>query len=582
MQKSAFTKLKTPFNVGEKPLQEYPRPQFERESYFNLNGLWDYAITQSEDSPESYDGKILVPFSPETTLSGVERTVQPHEFLHYRVEFSLPDGFEKDVTLLHFGAVDTIAKVYFNGQFVATHVGGYNSFFVDVSTLVQSVNELRVVVQDFSNTKYHTNGKQSLSRGGMWYSPQSGIWQTVWVESLNYSHLKKVKITPLFDEKKIMFELSKSKNGDVFCDVFFKGEKIATEHTEKDVLLVDLSSSFFEWTPDIPNLYDVVFRFENDVVKSYFAMRKHSVGSVDGKKRLLLNNKPIFHNGVLDQGYWPDSLYTAPSDEALIFDIQTMKDMGFNMLRKHVKVEPLRWYYHCDKLGMLVWQDMPSGGTKQNLWFTLRLPFLFKWHNASDKNYKRFSREEKISRDTFETELYEMIDQLYNSPCVACWVLFNEGWGQFDSVEICKKVKQKDSTRIIDHASGWHDQGVGDVLSLHVYFRKLYLPKADKHNRAMTISEFGGYTFSKQGHLFNTKRRYGYGKTSKDESALTKKTCKLFQEQLVPLIQKGLCASVYTQLSDVEDEVNGLVTYDRKCVKVNVEELKRTNFKVKL
>lgn len=579
-----YKKLPSKFavDVTDKPLQEYPRPQFARERYINLNGLWQYAVTKTEETPQIYDGEILVPFSPESILSRVERQLAPSEYLHYKTEFTLPDNFNKGRVLLNFGAVDSIARIYLNGMFLAEHVGGYNAFCVDVTpSLKDKENTLCVCVRDLSNSSYYTAGKQSLTRGGMWYSVQSGIWQTVWLESVPTDYLKSVKMTPCFDDNAIKIGFDKVGIIDnVSVAVSIKGKEIARVQTSESEIYIPLGQ-IYPWTPEAPDLYDVVFSYNGDEIKSYFAMRKHSVEIVDGVPRIMLNNKPYFHNGVLDQGYWSDGLYTAPSDEALVYDIQTMKDMGFNMLRKHIKVEPMRWYYHCDRLGMLVWQDMPSGGTKQNIWLTLRLPFLLKWQNMSDRNFKRFSRAKEESRRLFENELREMVEQLYNSPCVACWVVFNEGWGQFDSARISKEVKQWDGTRLVDHASGWHDQKAGDLLSLHIYFRKLYAPKKDKLNRAYVLSEFGGKTLGIAEHSFNQSAVYGYGQC-KNKTELTESICMLYENELLPLLPKGLCAAVYTQVSDVEDEVNGLLTYDREIVKVTGEKLKKTNGRIKL
>ena len=312
-------------------------------------------------------------------------------------------------------------------------------------------------------------------------------------------------------------------------------------------------------------------------------MRTFDVQTVDGKRRIMLNNKPYFHNGLLDQGYWSDGLYTAPSDKALEYDVFLAKELGFNMLRKHIKVEPMRWYWHCDRLGMIVWQDMPSGGTYQNLWITLWLPFAIKLQKLSDKNPARFSRKDKRAQELFKEELKEMMDQLYNCPCIAVWVPFNEGWGQFDSANVAKWMKQYDKTRLVDHASGWHDQKAGDFLSLHIYYRKVKIPKKDKKGRAIVLSEFGGYSYKDMEHSFNLDEIYGYGgKEIVNAKILTDALEKLYLEQVLPCIEKGLCATVYTQLSDVEDETNGIVTYDRKVVKVEKERMQEINKRMKI
>lgn len=577
-----FCNLTTPWNnsVGDKPLQEYPRPQFRRKSYLNLNGWWNYAITKNSKKPNSFDGKILVPFSPESALSGVGKQLKPNEYLWYFKDFSLPNGFNKGVVLLHFGAVDSICDVYVNGKHVCSHQGGYNAFTADISDalLPNGENKLMLRVQDFTDTKYFTNGKQSTHRKGMWYTPQSGIWQTVWLESVCKQYVKGLKITPDFDNAKVVVDVDCNFDEPVTVIVTDGDKEICKADGKKTFTLAFPDGIFNQWTPETPFLYGLKVVSRRDFVESYFAMRKFSCENVDGVWRLMLNNKPYFHNGLLDQGYWPDGLYTAPSDEAMIFDIQTMKDLGFNMLRKHIKVEPMRWYYHCDRLGMLVWQDMPSGGTRQRKWVTLALPFLGKT-NVKDSNYKLFSRKSKQSRDVFEKEYREMIAQLYNCPCISTWVPFNEGWGQFDANDVAQLTKALDPTRLVDHASGWHDQGGGDFQSLHVYFKKVKF--ANDGKRATVLSEFGGYSYKDMQHSFNLKNTYAY-KLFETKEQFNEGLKRLFERDVIPQIAKGLSATVYTQVSDVEDEVNGLLTYDRQVLKVDAEMMKELNAKVKI
>ena len=579
-----LVKLKTDFSceIGDKPLQEYPRPQYQRESYVNLNGWWQYAITESKDVPESFDGKILVPFSPESQLSGVERQLLPHQFLHYQTTFYLPKDFNQGKVFLHFGAVDSLCWVYVNGVEVGRHVGGYNAFFFDVTQSLCEKNVLHVVVQDLSDSSFFSNGKQSLKRGGMWYSPQSGIWQTVWLESVPSHYLKSVKMIPDVNDETITFFFDKEQDERVEIVVFDGKDEIVRTQTQEQKVSIKIENAKL-WSPERPFLYDVQFVLGQDKVKSYFAMRTFDVQTVDGKRRIMLNNKPYFHNGLLDQGYWSDGLYTAPSDKALEYDVFLAKELGFNMLRKHIKVEPMRWYWHCDRLGMIVWQDMPSGGTYQNLWITLWLPFAIKLQKLSDKNPARFSRKDKRAQELFKEELKEMMDQLYNCPCIAVWVPFNEGWGQFDSANVAKWMKQYDKTRLVDHASGWHDQKAGDFLSLHIYYRKVKIPKKDKKGRAIVLSEFGGYSYKDMEHSFNLDEIYGYGgKEIVNAKIFTDALENLYLEQVLPCIEKGLCATVYTQLSDVEDETNGIVTYDRKVVKVEKERMQEINKRMKI
>ena len=544
------------------PLPEYPRPQMRRDNWLNLNGEWDYAFTRSSDIPLDYTGKIIVPLSPETELSGVNRSLSPDEFLWYHRELILPESFSGKRVILHFGAVDQEAWVYVNAHELVFHSGGYLPFELDISDVLQGKSvEIIVKVRDRSDTVEAARGKQKTKRGGIWYTPQSGIWQTVWMEAVPESYVRNLRITPDFD--KAFVDISAETVGNEAAFAQFEGMEY---QLPARIELPD----FEAWSPENPKLYDFSVTCGEDRVASYFAMRKFSVDKDEkGTPRLFLNNEPYFHNGLLDQGYWPDGLYTAPTDEALIYDIEICKAMGFNMLRKHIKVEPLRWYYHCDRLGMLVWQDMPNGGGNYNL-LTISSP-LITGISFKDKRYGMFARKDAAYREQFERELKEMINHLYNCPCICMWVPFNEGWGQFDAARIYELVYGIDKTRTIDHASGWHDQGVSNLVSLHVYFRK-YKFKPDKKGRAVLLSEFGGYNLGIEGHRFNNKD-FGY-KRFKDADALAEALRELYQKEILPAKEQGLAATVYTQVSDVEDELNGLLTYDRKVVKISPEKLK--------
>ena len=556
--------MKTPWTDKvdlSNPLPEYPRPQLRRDNWLNLNGEWDYAISADDILPESYDGKIIVPFSPETELSGVKRSLKPDEFLWYHRLVKLPDSFSAKRVILHFDAVDQEAWVTVNSVALAYHSGGYLPFKVDITDSVhEGLADILVKVRDCSDSVEACRGKQKTRRGGIWYTPQSGIWQTVWMEAVPDSYVKKLHITPDFDAGSV--DISAETVGNTPAYVEFYGKSYPLPARIK-------LESFEAWSPENPKLYDFSVKCGEDRVDSYFAMRKFSADKDGaGVPRLFLNNEPYFHNGLLDQGYWPDGLYTAPTDEALIYDIEMAKAMGFNMLRKHIKVEPLRWYYHCDRLGMLVWQDMPNGGGAYNL-LTVSSPLITGIH-FKDKHYKMFARKDENQRLAFENQLVEMIQHLYNCPCICMWVPFNEGWGQFDAARIYELVYSVDSSRTIDHASGWHDQGVSDVVSLHVYFRK-YKFKADKKGRAVLLSEFGGFNLGLDGHRFNNKD-FGY-KRFTDADGLAKALRELYQGEIVPAKARGLSAAVYTQLSDVEDELNGLITYDRKVVKIEPDKL---------
>lgn len=544
------------------PLPEYPRPQMVRGHWLNLNGAWEYAISDARELPERFDGTITVPYSPETKASGVERTLQSGQYLWYRRRVALPEDFSAKRVLLHFGAVDQTADVWVNGRHVVSHVGGYLPFETEITpALGEGGCEIVVRVTDETDSGYHTRGKQKTKRGGIWYTAQSGIWQTVWMEAVPQSYIRGLRITPHFDEAEV----------DITADLV--GNERAVAHFDgRDYELPALISvpDFEPWCPENPKLYDFTVSCGEDEVRSYFAMRKFSVGEDErGVPRLLLNNKPYFHNGVLDQGYWPEGLYTPPSDEAMLADLRLVKDSGFNMLRKHIKVEPLRWYYHCDRLGLLVWQDMPCGGGRYAP-VVVSAPLITGLH-LNDHRYKRFGRGDELGRREFQDELIDMVNTLYNCPCIAMWVIFNEGWGQFDAKEMTDSLRFVDNTRTIDHASGWHDQGVSDVKSEHVYFRA-YSFRPDKKGRAVVLSEFGGYARPIDGHLWSDKS-FGYknfGTAESLESALRE----LYEKQIRPAKEKGLSAAVYTQLSDVEDEINGLVTYDRQVVKTDPARLR--------
>jgi beta-galactosidase/beta-glucuronidase len=555
---------------SENVLQEYPRPQMVRESYINLNGYWDYAITDDrlEHMPDTADGKILVPFSPEAPLSGVGRSLLPDQKLWYRRAINLNRQAQSRL-LLHFGAVDQCTSVYINNSLVCDHAGGYRAFEVDITDFVSDgENVLTVMVTDGTDSNELSRGKQKTKRGGIWYTPQSGIWQTVWMEWVPEKYIKSLRITPAPELNLVDITLCSDAAAD--CAIIFNGKRIEGRSNEPIHVPVDTPEL---WSPESPKLYEFTAELGEDKISSYFALRSFGRGTDEkGHPCLLLNGKPYFHSGVLDQGYWPDGLYTAPSDEAMVYDITLMKSMGFNMLRKHIKIEPLRWYYHCDRLGMLVWQDMMSGGGEYDF-MTISAPLITHLHKK-DNDYRRFARTDEYGRRMYYVELEDMIKQLYNCPCIAMWVPFNEGWGQFDAARAFAFVKSLDSTRTIDHASGWHDQGVSDVKSLHVYFYP-YVFKPDKHGRAVVLSEFGGYKLNIAGHTWNDAD-FGY-RGFKSQEALGEAFKKLYEKQILTAREKGLAASVYTQLSDVEDEINGFVTYDREIVKFDVPAVRDIN-----
>ena len=555
-------------------LTEYPRPQMRRNSYLNLNGRWEYAITDSDESPRHWDGTILVPFSPESTLSGVGRSLQPGQTLWYRREVIVPQGFipADGRLLLHFGAVDQEAAVYWNGRLLGRHMGGYNAFTLDATDALGPRNSLVVRVHDDTDASFHSRGKQKTRRGGIWYTPQSGIWQTVWMEAVPRHYIEGLRIVPLFDQSAV--EVMVRCSQPLQCEATVDGRTVPFTSGEPARIPMP---DFRAWSPEDPYLYDLSVTLGEDRVESYFGMRKMEVrADRGGVKRLFLNGEPYFQSGLLDQGYWPDGLYTAPSDEALIYDIQTAKAMGFNLLRKHIKVEPMRWYYHCDRLGMLVWQDMPSGGGKYRF-STITLPLVTGIHRR-DNHYRAFARASSQGRGEYMDELEEMVGQLFNAPSVVLWVPFNEGWGQFDSTLVMERLHALDPTRPVDPASGWHDQGAGELRSLHVYFKPFRF-RRDRRGRALALSEFGGYNLRVDGHCFNQKD-YGYRRLP-DAAALWRDFSRLYEREVLPAVPKGLCASVYTQLSDVEDELNGLMTYDRRVVKLDADEVRELNERLK-
>ena len=558
--------MKTPWTDQvdrNQPLPEYPRPQLARADWMNLNGPWDYAITAGTRQPAAYEGSILVPFSPEAELSGVGRSLKSGECLWYHRQVLIPAQFGGKRLLLHFGAVDQTATVWVNDRQAGSHVGGYLPFTLDITDLIENgAADIVVRVTDDTEKSGLTRGKQRSKRGGIWYTPQSGIWQTVWMEAVPESYVKSLLITPDFDSAAV--EIAAETVGNELAYAQFNGQSY--------LLPARIPVPDFEpWCPENPKLYGFTVTCGEDLVQSYFAMRKFSVEKDEkGVPRLFLNNRPYFHNGLLDQGYWPDGLYTAPTDEAMIYDISTAKAMGFNMLRKHIKVEPLRWYYHCDRYGMLVWQDMPCGGGRYDP-LIVSAPLVTNIH-LRDTAYWLFGRSDSKARAQFKAELGAMVNHLVNCPCIAMWVPFNEGWGQFDAAKMHDFVRSIDPTRTIDHASGWHDQGVGQVVSRHVYFRK-YAFKADKKGRAMLLSEFGGYNHHVSGHCFNNKN-FGY-KNFETPAQLEIAIEDLYQRQIGPAKMEGLAAAVYTQLSDVEDELNGLMTYDRKVVKIAPESMRK-------
>ena len=575
------------------PLAEYPRPAMRRDSCEILNGPWQYAITQTAEYPAAWQGSILVPYSPEAPASGVGRTLQPGQWLHYHRLFAPPAG-EGGRVLLHFGAVDYACAVQINGHLAGGHRGGYWPFTLDITDLLNGTgrNSLWVAVQDPTGHGTQARGKQTLKPGGMFYPAQSGIWQTVWLERVPDNYIQTLTVTPDYDARTVTVRVHTAKPGgavNLWAMVRAGGVTIAedwgSDEADQDgeVTLNIPEEHFFPWSPDTPFLYDLTVgtnqgeEAEFDTVHSYFALRKWSCApDAHGVLRFCLNDKPILLNGLLDQGYWPEGLYTPPSDAAVERELSEVKALGFNLLRKHAKIEPQRWYYHCDRLGLIVWQDIVNGGSAYNLWFVTYLtnvlqPLLRRFPDGKAA-YSLLSRAKPAGREEYAHELADTVQALRCHPCIACWVPFNEGWGQFDAGKAVQALRTLDGTRLVDEASGWFDQGGGDVHSLHNYFYPL---RIRPQKRTVALSEYGGIAWPMPGHE-PPRKTYGYG-TAKDRQELTARYKKLQLKTVLPQLEKGLSALVYTQLTDVEDEVNGLFTYDRAAVKPDANAVRSVN-----
>lgn len=560
------------------PLPEHPSPQFRREGYACLNGRWDFYIDDKKTSSiPKFKQQIIVPFAVETYLSGIETSVKPTDVMHYRRFFDLPDGFDPDHVVLHFEAVDQVCDVYLNGELLGHHEGGYHPFSFPCPKLKEKGNELRVNVTDDTGSPYFPRGKQSTKPGGIWYHPTSGIYGSVWLEEVPEKHIEDVTYETHYQTGicKVFVKLTHPKTT---CKirVFFKEELVFEDKIGSDgVVEMNLSKHLHLWGFNEPNLYNVDLIYGDDLVHSYFGIREIGVIEHHGRLFPTINGQRIFLTGPLDQGYYPESGLTPPTVKAMRLDLTAIKSCGFTMVRKHIKIEPRRYYYLCDRLGMLVMQDFVNIGAPYSPLLIVAAPFLhIKMDDSKPKTKKRLGIIDEKVEQAFISHVKETTELLKNHPCVVSWTLFNEGWGQFDTRKIEPML---DHSRLIDANSGWYDQGAGNFDSHHVYFRKVRLKQSK--DRILSLSEFGGYSLKIEGHTYSN-RSFGY-KKMKSKEHLQQSLIKLYENEIIPLKKQGIAVAVYTQWTDVEEEINGIMTYDRKVMKVDPAVLRSLNAKLR-
>lgn len=536
---------------GGIPWNVYPRPRMRRDNWRNLNGMWEFSVSGRADLGAA---SIRVPFCPESTLSGVGQHFEEGAALCYSRKVTLPAEYETGRVLLHIGAADQTLECRVNGQPMGSHAGGYEAMTFDITgALIPGENRIDLLCRDDLTDRSFPYGKQVQNRGGMWYTPVSGIWQTVWLERVPEAYIERLTVENRGSS--VTIRIGKDLPGRVLV------EGLGEFALDRGAVTITPENPHF-WSPEDPYLYSFAVETGEDRVESYFAIRTLEIRTVGGYPRLCLNGKPYFFHGLLDQGYWPDGLFTPAAPECYADDILAMKKLGFNTLRKHIKIEPEEFYYQCDRLGMIVWQDMVNNGEYRYFRDTV-LPTL-----GLQKFPDRLLHRSEAERERFRSGAEAAVRQLRSHPCIVLWTIFNEAWGQFDSDSVCRWFRTLDDTRFIDATSGWFRGRETDVDSRHVYFRKVRLRGDGK--KPLILSEFGGKTYRAEGHLFNPGKAYGYG-GCKTLDELNRTVEALYREEVLPCVRKGLCAAIYTQVSDVEDEINGLVTYDRRVEKLRPE-----------